>query len=56
MSQPGLPPNLVSIEQALAALPVRKGRRWLVRFVLKTKFELIFEKSYFTICPGGQLA
>jgi len=39
MSQSAIPSNLVSIEQALAALPVRKSRRWLVHFLHKTKFD-----------------
>jgi hypothetical protein len=34
-----LPSNLVSIEQALAALPVRKSRRWLVHFLRKTQLD-----------------
>jgi hypothetical protein len=32
-----LPTNLMSVDQALEALPVRKSRRWLVEFLHSTK-------------------
>ena len=40
MSQPALPSNLVSIEQLLAVLPVRRSRRWMVQYLHKTKVDL----------------